>query len=277
MGWSKYMSQSASETRGWQSIGRALNVLEAIGSHKRPVSMTEIAEEVKLTMSTTHRIMRGLEARGFILRDPLSGEYAVGPSIMRLARSALQQAADGDLVLAALPRMQRLRELTGETVAFHVVSGQRRLCLVELPSHEPIRMASGVGAAYSLGVGASGKALLAHLPEETVEKVIASEDFQASTNIGTTRTAVRRALARIRRDGYSTSFGETVPGAAAIAVPILAARGLPRGAINITGPDNRLTKGVMLEHLDAVREVKVWLELKLGREEGVLIDPDSAG
>jgi DNA-binding IclR family transcriptional regulator len=269
------MSQSASETRGWQSIGRALNVLEAIGSHKRPVSMTEIAEEVRLTMSTTHRIMRGLEARGFILRDPLSGEYSVGPSIMRLARSALQQAADGDLVLTALPRMQRMRELTGETVGFHVVNGLRRLCLVELPSHEPIRMASGVGAAYSLGVGASGKVLLAHLPDETVEKVIGSADFQAATSIGLTTTAVRRALGRIRRDGYATSFGETVPGASAMAVPILDARGLPRGAINITGPDSRLTKAVMLKHLDAVLEVKVWLELKLGREEGVLIDANA--
>ncbi|HEX3335220.1 MAG TPA: IclR family transcriptional regulator [Jatrophihabitans sp.] len=268
------MSQSASETRGWQSIGRALNVLEVIGSHKRPVSMTEIAEEVRLTMSTTHRIMRGLEARGFILRDPLSGEYSVGPSIMRLARSALQQAADGDLVLATLPRMQRLRELTGETVGFHVVNGNRRLCLVELPSHQPIRMASGVGATYSLGIGASGKALLAYLPEETLEKVIATSDFQNQSTIGTAIAPVRRALARVRRAGYAMSVGETVQSAAAIAVPILDTRGLPRGAINITGPDSRWTKAKMLEHLDALHEVKTWLELTLGREEGVFVDGD---
>jgi DNA-binding IclR family transcriptional regulator len=236
--------------------------------------MTEIAEEVRLTMSTTHRIMRGLEARGFILRDPLSGEYSVGPSIMRLARSALQQAADGDLVLATLPRMQRLRELTGETVGFHVVNGNRRLCLVELPSHQPIRMASGVGATYSLGIGASGKALLAYLPDETLEKVIATSDFQNQSTIGTAIAPVRRALGRVRRDGYAMSFGETVHSAAAIAVPILDTRGLPRGAINITGPDSRWTKAKMLEHLDALHEVKTWLELKLGREEGVFVDGD---
>jgi DNA-binding IclR family transcriptional regulator len=268
------MSPSPSETRGWQSIGRAVSVLEAIGAHKRPVSMTEIADEVHLTMSTTHRIMRGLDARGFILRDPMTGEYSVGPSIMRLARSALQQAAEGDLVLAALPRMQRLRELTSETVAFHVINGNRRLCIVELPSHEPIRMASGVGATYSLGVGASGKALLAHLPEDSADRVIESSEFQAASAIGTSRVAVRRALAKVRRDGYATSFGETVPNASAIALPILDAHGLPRGAINITGPDNRWTKAKMLEHLDSAVEVKTWLELKLGRDERMLIGVD---
>jgi DNA-binding IclR family transcriptional regulator len=70
------------------------------------------------------------------------------------------------------------------------------------------------------------------------------------------------------------SVGETVHSAAAIAVPILDARGLPRGAINITGPDSRWTKAKMLEHLDALHEVKTWLELTLGREEGVFVDGD---
>jgi IclR family KDG regulon transcriptional repressor len=260
------MSLSADETRGWQSIGRALDVLDAVGNHSRPVSMTDIVQELGLTMSTTHRIMRGLEARGFVLRDPLSGEYSIGPSVMRLARTMLQQTADGDLALAALPRMQRLRELTGETVAFHVVNGLRRLCLVELPSHEPIRMASGVGTSYILGVGASGKVMLAYSPEETVSRIVAQPEFQAATTIGSTQSAVEKALARIRRDGYAMSFGETVPGAAAIAVAALDSRGLPRGAINLTGPADRWTKTKMIDCLEAVNDAKLWIERRLGRD-----------
>src|SRR5690349_11505633 len=81
----------ADDERGWQSIGRALTVLDAIGEHLSPVSLTDISAEVKLTISTTHRILRGLEARAFVQRDPLSGDYSIGPSIMRLARSALAQ------------------------------------------------------------------------------------------------------------------------------------------------------------------------------------------
>lgn len=253
------------EDRGWQSIGRALKVLEVIGSHQRAVSLTDISAEVQLTISTTHRILRGLEARAFVQRDPLSGDYTVGPSILRLARSALQQTADGDLALVAFPRMQRLRELTKETVGFHVVNGHRRMCLAELPSHEPIRMASGVGASYVLGVGASGKAILAFLPDETVEQIVASKEFQANSVIGKSMSSVSKALVSIRNDGYAMSFGETVPGASAIALPIVDARGVARGALNITGPEARWTKAKMLQHFDAAREITQWIETRLGR------------
>ena len=254
-----------SEDRGWQSIGRALKVLDVIGAHQRAVSLTDISAEVRLTISTTHRILRGLEARDFVQRDPLTGDYSVGPSIMRLAQSALAQTADGDLALLALPRMQRLRETTKETVGFHVVNGLRRMCLAELPSHEPIRMASGVGASYVLGVGASGKAILAHLPDETVEQVVATKEFQTRSSIGTTVAAVQKALATVRRDGHAISFGETFSGASAIALPIVDARGYARASLNITGPETRWTKARMMQHLEEAREITDWIEKRLGR------------
>jgi len=254
-----------SEDRGWQSIGRALKVLDVIGAHQRAVSLTDIASEVRLTISTTHRILRGLEARDFVQRDPLTGDYSVGPSIMRLARSALAQTADGDLALLALPRMQRLRETTRETVGFHVVNGLRRMCLSELASHEPIRMASGVGGSFVLGVGASGKAMLAFLPDETVEHVVANKEFQAASRIGTKLSDVQRSLAEIRRDGYAMSFGETVSGASAIAIPIIDERGYARASLNITGPESRWTKAKMLEHLPEARNITEWIEKRIGR------------
>lgn len=253
------------DDRGWQSIGRALKVLEIIGAHQRPVSLTDISTEVQLTISTTHRILRGLEARAFVQRDQLTGDYSVGPSILRLARSALQQTADGDLALLAFPRMQRLRELTRETVGFHVVSGLRWMCLAELPSHEPIRMAAGVGSNYVLGVGAPGKAILAHLPSEVVERVVALEEFQRGSKVGKTVAAVTKSLAAIRRDHFAISYAEVVPGASGIAIPILDARGDARAALNITGPENRWTRAQMMRHLDAARELTGFIEKRLGR------------
>jgi DNA-binding IclR family transcriptional regulator len=126
-------------------------------------------------------------------------------------------------------------------------------------------MASGVGASYVLGIGASGKAMLAHLPDETVEQVVASKEFQATSSIGKTVAAVQKALATIRRDGYAISMGETVSGAAAIALPIVDARGYARASLNITGPETRWTKVRMTEHLDEAREITDWIEKRLGR------------
>jgi DNA-binding IclR family transcriptional regulator len=161
--------------------------------------------------------------------------------------------------------MQRLRELTKETVGFHVVNGLRRLCLAELPSHEPIRMAAGVGTVHLLGLGAPGKAMLAHLPIETVEQVVALKEFQEKSKIGKTVPAVVKALAAIARDGYAISYSELVPGASGLAIPILDGRGIARGALNITGPESRWTKAKMLRHLDAARDLTTFIERRLGR------------
>lgn len=255
----------ADDDRGWQSIGRALRVLDIIGAHPRPVSLTDISSDVKLTISTTHRILRGLEARGFVQRDPLSGDYSVGPSILRLASSAMQQTADGDLALLAFPRMQRLRELTKETVGFHVVNGTTWMCIAELPSHEPIRMVAGVGTLYPLGLGAPGKAMLAHMPREIIARVVAGKDFQARSRIGRTLPAVMKSLAAIVRDGYAISDNEVIAGASGVAIPVLDARGQARAALNITGPEGRWTRAKMMKHLDAARETTEFIERRLGR------------
>ena len=255
----------AADDRGWQSIGRALRVLDIIGGHQRPVSLTDISSEVQLTISTTHRILRGLEARGFVQRDQLSGDYSVGPSILRLASSAMQQTDDGDLALLAFPRMQRLRELTKETVGFHVVSGMTWMCIAELPSHEPIRMVAGVGTLYPLGLGAPGKAMLAHMPREIVADVVAGKEFQSRSRIGRTVPAVMRSLTAIARDGYAISDNEVIAGASGVAIPVLDSRGRARAALNITGPEYRWTKAKMMQHLDAAREITEFIERRLGR------------
>lgn len=254
----------AADDRGWQSIGRALKVLDIIGAHQRPVSLTDVSTEVQLTISTTHRILRGLEARGYVQRDPLSGDYSVGPSILRLASSAMQQTDDGDLALLAFPRMQRLRELTKETVGFHVVNGMTWMCIAELPSHEPLRMVAGVGTLYPLGLGAPGKAMLAHMPREIVARVVAGKEFQSRSRIGRTLPSVMRSLAAIARDGYAISDNEVISGASGVALPILDSRGQPRGALNITGPEYRWTKAKMMEHLDAAREITEFIGRRLG-------------
>ncbi len=144
----------------------------------------------------------------------------------------------------------------------------RRLCIAELASHEPIRIASGIGAIHPLGVGAVGQVLLAASSPDTVERVLAMEDFARLSRIGTTRTAVRRALAKVAADGFAISHGETVPGASAIAVPVLDAWGEVRGALNVTGPEGRWTETRMRHHLGAIRAAATWLERRLGRTDG---------
>ena len=164
--------------------------------------------------------------------------------------------------------MRQLRDEIGETVGLHVIRLDQRLCIAELASHEPIRMASGIGATHPLGVGAVGKVLLAYAPEDTIERVTALAEFRRAARLGKSGLAIRRSLEQIRADGYAMSFGETVAGASAIAVPITDSAHDVRGAINVTGPKDRWTEQRMLSHLAGITTVVAWLERRLGRAEG---------
>lgn len=220
-----------SAPRGAQTVHRALQILETFSPRHPALALAELSTAVGLTVPTTHRLLRALHEKGFVVQDPNTKFYSLGPSIVRMA--ALVQGRD-DVIVVAHPTMERLRELSGESVGFHWLVGDRRVCVHELVSDHPLRMASGVGNWYPLVAGAGGKAILAYVSEVRLESILAKAE-------GFDPVALPKALAKVREVGYATSHGETVEAAAAIAVAIRRTSGEVIGAINVTGPSNRLT------------------------------------
>jgi DNA-binding IclR family transcriptional regulator len=164
--------------------------------------------------------------------------------------------------------MQRLRNQTGETVGLHWLVGQQRVCLVELTSPHPIRMASGVGQAYPLFAGAAGKAILAWLPVAEVGAVLADASRFPHMK-APTRDALLHDLAKIRKQGYAESAGETVAGAAAVATTILNSSGKPQGALNVTGPADRFNAQCRAQSRTPLLEAVDQIMRQLGRTNSV--------
>jgi len=238
---------SASE-RGSQAVHRVLRVLLCWTEDEPTLSLTDVAERTGLTLPTAHRMIRALQREGFLVHDPVSGRNGLGPTIMDLARVVLQRADQDELVVVAMPHLERMRYETRETVGLHLPMGDSRICVAELVSREPIRTATGVGRVYKLPKGAPGKVLVAWSEERQAllrqEKLItAAED-----------AALTRELAQARQQGWAASEGETIPGAGAISIPIFGPNGDVRAAINVTGPANRWTRDAMAEKLPALLE-----------------------
>ena len=251
--------------RGAQAVYRALNILQCFSVERPSVSLTEAAHETGLTLSTTHRILKALQGKDFIVRDGATGRYTVGPAILRLARVTLEGNTHNELLAAAMPHLEHLRTITGETVGIHVPFNQTRLCLSEVVSLRPLRMASGVGQLYPLHAGAAGKVLLAFMPAPVVKRLLATANAGPVGGIKVPlRTRLLKELPEIRKRGYATSFGETVPGASAAAAVIRTGEERPVGAINITGPATRWTKKRMAEHLPTLLAAAREIEGRLG-------------
>ena len=205
------------------------------------MSAAEVAEVTGLSAATTHRILKTLQSQSYLEQDPQTRAYSLGIGILKLASLIADRHDEVALLAVAL---DRIRNLTGETISLHRRVGDRRVCIAEEVSRQPVKVSSGVGKSYPLNGGAASKAIMSMLPDEEIKRILDREREDPNLKPPDRETFLR-AVAQTRECGYATSRGETVPGAAAIAVPIRRADPLAPGAIDLAGPSDRMTPEVI--------------------------------
>lgn len=234
------------EKRTVRAVERALDVLLCF-TGKSEWGLTEISAQVGLHKSTVHRLLATLEGRGFVVRDEATEKYRLGLRILELSSNL---SHDGDLSVVLLPYMVNLRDALGETVSLYVRDRSERVRIQAVQSEQAIRRVAVVGARLPLYVGASSKVLMAFAEPSVRQDVMADPAWPPTIDKG----KYAEQLEEIRARGYATSFEEREPGAAAVAAPIIGRAGRPVAALAVSGPSNRLTPEVMLQHAPAIME-----------------------
>lgn len=210
-----------SQLRGTQRVAA---VLAAFADGARDIGVTELARGVGCSKSVVHRIVVDLVTSGFLVADPSTRRYRLGPLARRLSAAAGDQH---ELRSEALPFLQHIREQTGETATLSVLRGDVRVYVEQLESTHRVRQTVRVGEDAPLHLGASGKAILAFLPEDQWPAPARTPAFAAE-------------LRRIRKRGYATSASERIPGASSVAAPVFDDTGRVIGSISAAGVVTRM-------------------------------------
>lgn len=213
------MAQSTGEAGSVRAVVRALEILRTFTVDKPVLSVAELGKQLHLSRPTLYRLLRTLEQTGFVQAEGEPLRFRLGPAV-----GPLVQVWSNNLNLQQVSAavLEGLRNEAGETVALLVRQGDQRLCVAELRGREALTVVRGIGSAAPLARGASGKAILAHLPNPAVSRGQETE------------------LAKIRRAGYAFSRGELMPGVAAVAAPFFDRSGEVAGSVAILAPDVRL-------------------------------------
>jgi DNA-binding IclR family transcriptional regulator len=132
----------AESERGSKAIHRALSILRAFTSERPTLTLTEITRDAKLTMPTAHRMAKALQAEEFLVQEAATGAYMLGPAVMSMAQVILERNDEPGILLTALPVMEELREMSGETVCLFRPAGTQRVCIAEMPSRQLIRVSA---------------------------------------------------------------------------------------------------------------------------------------
>lgn len=227
------MSQSV------RAVERALDILLCF-THEEPTrSLTQIAESIHMSKTTVHRLLATLESKRFITRDKVSGFYRLGFRFIEMASLVLQ---DVDLHRWAHPYLKTLSEECGETVDLSILDGSHVIYLDVIESPQRVKLAAAIGQRLPALFTASGKALLAYIPEDQVRTII---DRNLHENNDREPASIPDILADLKltaERGYAIAEQEYEKDINAVAAPIFDTDNHPIASIAIVGPSFRFTK-----------------------------------
>lgn len=218
-----------------QSVDRALAIMEIIAAAGGVETLNNISAVSGLNVSTCHHLIATLSKRNYVVRAEGRGAYALGPQIQTLA-SAFR--SEEDLLRRAQPWIDRVNEVTGETVHLATIQGDDLVTLVKRDARHAVRVDSGmIGKSAAAHATATGKALLAWMKTSDVERILAGKGMRAFTPKTITDAAVLfRELSDIRAEGFSMDREEFQPHVVCIGAAIIGPHGQAIGSISASTP-----------------------------------------
>ncbi len=227
--------------RAVQSVDRAIDILEALSTSGREMQLSEIAEAVGLNVSTCHHLINTFVARGFVGRNPYNRSYFLGHRILELSNARVQQF---NLVERSAPELRRLNSATRETVHLAAMQGIELVTLTKIDSPHAVRVGSDTtGKANAMHATATGKAVLAWLPEQEIERVVEMSGLAEFTpRTCTSLSELKEELRHVRRRGFAIDDEEFQPGVFCIGSAVRAAAGAVIASVSCSMPKSRATK-----------------------------------
>ena len=195
-------------------LDKAVSVLDALEGG--PLPLAALTEATGLSRATTHRLATALEVHGFVDRDG-EGRFRLGARLAALSLPAV-----------ARPVLERLRDVTGESVQLYVRRGDLRLCVSAIESPHGLRTIVPVGALLPLDRGSAG-----------------------------------RVLAGRTGPGWVESVEERQVGVASVSAPVHAPDGQIVAAVSVSGPVDRTTRQPGRRYGPGVAEAAAGIEQAL--------------
>jgi IclR family pca regulon transcriptional regulator len=220
------------EPRYSQSLERGLAILGCFTPERPVLGIAEIATELGVSRSTTHRYVITLFALGYLEQDS-SRRYRLGLAVTDLGMSVLNATG---LREHAHPFVQELRRDTSYTVSMAVLDGAEIVYVDRAPSfRNEVDLGLDTGSRLPAYATAMGKVLLASLPEREQSELLASIKLtQRGPNTITSKNALRVELEQISEEGFAVNDQELVEDVHAIAVPVRAVSGKVAAALGLS-------------------------------------------
>ncbi|WP_254532638.1 IclR family transcriptional regulator [Natrinema gelatinilyticum] len=229
------MSLPPEVDRPVETVERAIDIVDYL-KENGPATIAEVTDHLGCAKSTTHRYLKTLEANSFLIEE--DNKYRLGSRFLDYGIVARDRYP---LYQEVKPKVDALADETDEKIWCVVEEHGRSVHIYGAQGKRSVRTYAHLGHRNYLHQHAAGKAILAYLPDERVNKIVEMYGLPAHTQYTiTTEDELWEEIRTIRERGYALNIEESVEGLHAIGAPIKDENGFALGAISISGPANRL-------------------------------------
>jgi IclR family transcriptional regulator, pca regulon regulatory protein len=221
-----------------QSLERGLAILRVFTPDCPTLGISELAQRLGLTRSTTHRYVATLARLGYLCQDESTRKYRLGIRVLDLGFAVLGAL---ELREIAAPHLQRLTGTTGHTSNL-AIRDDTDVILIDRIRGRPSRyhhleFTLHIGSRIPSYCSATGKALLAFLPLPDLDELLDRIEFlPRGPRTVAGKAALTAELSQVRRTGIAGNDEELESGLRSIAVPVRSRCGTVVAAINLAIP-----------------------------------------
>ena len=244
-----------------RSLQKAMAIVDRL-AEAPDRGISELSREIGADKAMVHRIVRTMAERGWVVQDPGTRRYQLGPALRGLRD---QGPSREDIIRAGTPSVTRLAKAFDETALLSVREGLRNVVQIVEPSTQEIRVVSEVGRSVPLHCGAAGKVLLSFDHPSVTARVIDAGLERWTDGTITDGKRLRAELDSIRKQGWAVENEEYSRGVCGLGAPVFDAEDRIVAALALRAPALRVDAELIGDMARALLEEAGIVGRALGR------------
>jgi IclR family KDG regulon transcriptional repressor len=226
------------ESKRVPAIDKCFAILELFARSTTPLGVSEISRRLQLNKSTVFHIIHTL-ANLHVLEKGNDGKFRFGYRLFSLGIAAGEGSS---LIQTVHPQLVAINKDTTLSAFLGIRSAMAAVIIDKVDTAYDIKISSEIGMRIPLLAGAGGKALLAQLTDEEIDRILKNNRLKKYTaNTCVDKARYKREVLQVRDSGLAVDREEYIEGIVAFAIPLFTQRDRLQAAVWAVGLKNQLT------------------------------------
>jgi IclR family pca regulon transcriptional regulator len=212
-----------------EALARGLDVIRAFQPRQPAMSLAAVAGATDLARPTARRILLTLEQMGYV--RAVEGGFELTPRVLELGMSYVLSR---NLWEVARPHMERLVARTHESSSIAQLDGSDIVYVARVAVPKIVALAVTIGTRFPAMQTSLGKVLLAALPAEEAQRVLAEPSRSGiPPRIAFSNEERVASLREVRARGWALTDEELAAGIRSVAAPLRDGEGRVIASLNV--------------------------------------------